>query len=97
MLERFNFEWNDGDLILNLRVLARDGEFTWKALRDVSFTVRAAEDELIAFFSPHGKTPSWLKMDPRLTLLGPRASMARLLPRMRDAVEWESLDVWGVL
>ena len=74
-----------------------DGDFTCKALRDVRFAVRAEEDELIAFFSRHEKTMRRLNMDRGLTLLGPGASMATLLPRMRDAVQWESIDIWGVL
>lgn len=82
---------------VNLRSLMGNGHFTWKALRDVSFAVRAEEDELIAFFSPHEKRLKWLNMDPGSTLLGSRASIATLLPRMRDAVQWESISIWGVL
>lgn len=99
MLEKLHVEFNICLYfqMLSLSSLVGDGEFTWKALREVSFLVNAREYELIAFFTRHKKTLRKLTIGTGLTLCGPKASVATLLPRMRDAVEWEEITMAGEL
>lgn len=99
MLEKLHIEFivRPSFPILDLRSLVGDGEFVWKALRECKFHVNAREDQLIAFLTRHKTTLRRLTMDLGLTLLGRGSSPGTLLPRMRDAVQWEEITLLGSL
>lgn len=98
-LEKLHVEFDINDWLrgLGLCDLVGDGEFTWKALREVNSAINMQEEELIAFLTRHKKTLKRLIMGRGLTLIRPGASFpasaATLLSRMRDAVEWEEISV----
>ena len=70
-----------------------DGEFTWKALREVNLAVNTNEEELITFLIRHKKTLRRLTINDESRLEEPEDSAMTLVLGTRAAVQWKEISV----